>query len=116
MQSKPEAGTTLDKINQDVGVANKIFIDNSPKQTSYNTETQRVERLARTELQTTDPYFPWKNKAESVINIIKGYAKRRRVHRNIPNRVWDFSMLWEAEMSCSSSRWDFHFHSYMLTI
>ena len=59
MQSKPEAGTTLDKINQDVGVANKIFIENAFGKTGYNTEIQRVSRLASMETRTTDPYSPW---------------------------------------------------------
>ena len=38
MISKSEAGTTLDKIKREVGVANKIFIENVPKQTGYNIE------------------------------------------------------------------------------
>ena len=47
MRSKSEAGTILDRINWDVGVQNEVFMDNVPKQTGYNTEIQRVERLAR---------------------------------------------------------------------
>ena len=35
---KSEAGTTLDRINRDVGFENDIFMDNVPKQTVYNTE------------------------------------------------------------------------------
>ena len=38
MRSKSEAGTTLDRINRDVGVSNDIFMDNAPHQTGYNTE------------------------------------------------------------------------------
>ena len=37
MRSKSEAGTTLDRINRDFGVANEIFMDNAPNQTGYNT-------------------------------------------------------------------------------
>ena len=37
-------------------------------------------------------------KYESVIKIVKGKAKRIKVHRNIPKRVWDFGMVWEAEI------------------
>ena len=36
MRSKSEAGTTLDRINRDVGVENYIFVDNSLGQTGYN--------------------------------------------------------------------------------
>ena len=58
MRSKSEAGTTLERINKDVGVANEIFMDNAPDQTGYNTEMHRVTRLARMEVRTTDPYSP----------------------------------------------------------
>ena len=55
MRSKPEACTTLDRINRDVGVANKILMKNATRQTGYNTEMQRVEILTRMEFQTTEP-------------------------------------------------------------
>ena len=38
---KSEAGTIVDRINRDVGVANEIFMENEPKQTGYNTVTCR---------------------------------------------------------------------------
>ena len=31
MRYKSEAGTTLDRINRDVGVTNKIFMGNAPR-------------------------------------------------------------------------------------
>jgi len=96
MISKSEAGTTLDRINRDIGVANEIFMGNAPRKTGYNTEIQRVARLTRMEVQTTDPYSPWQNKAEMCINIIKGKANRRRFQRSIQKRVWDFGMVWEG--------------------
>ena len=57
-----------------------------------------MARLAIMEFRTTDPYSPCKNKAESVIGIIKGKAKRKIFQSNIPKRVWDFGMIWEAEI------------------
>ena len=58
VRSKSEAGTTLDWIHQDVGFASKIFMDNAPNQTGYNTEIQRMEILASMEVRTTEPYSP----------------------------------------------------------
>ena len=55
MRYKSEAGTTLDRINRDGGVAKTICMDDAPEQTGYNTEMQVVARLARMEVQTTDP-------------------------------------------------------------
>ena len=45
MRYKSEAGTTLDRIKRDGGVAKEIFLYNAPNQTGYNTEVQRVARL-----------------------------------------------------------------------
>ena len=73
-------------------------MDNATRYTGYNTEIQRVAGLERMEVPTTEPYSPWKNKAESVIKIIKGKSKMRRVQRNIHKRVWYFGMVWEAEI------------------
>ena len=59
---------------------------------------ERVARLARMEVQNTEPYSPWENKAEIVIKIIKGKAKRRIFQSNMSKRVWDFGMVCEAEI------------------
>ena len=53
MRSKSEAGTTLDRINWDIGVANKIFMDNATRHNGYNTEMHRVAGLTIMEVQTT---------------------------------------------------------------
>ena len=50
------------------------------------------------EVRTTEPFSLWQNKSESVIKIIKGKARKRRVQSNIPKRVCDFGMVLEAEI------------------
>ena len=84
--------------NQSSRVANEIFMENAPGKTGYNTEIQRVARLARMEVQTTEPYYPLQNKAEIFIKIIKVKANRRRFQRNIHKRVWDFGMVWKVHI------------------
>ena len=49
-------------------------------------------------VRTTKPHTPWQNKAEILINIIKGKYKRRIVQINIPKKVWEFGMVWETEI------------------
>ena len=66
---------------------------------------QKVARLERVEVRTTEPYSQWQNKAESVINIIKVKSKIGRVQINIPKRVWDFVMVKETEKySCTAGK------------
>ena len=43
---KSEAGTILDRINRDVRDGYKIFMENAPGKIGYNTEIQRVARIA----------------------------------------------------------------------
>ena len=43
MRSKSDPGTTLDMINRGDGVENDIFIYNTPRETDFNKEIQRVE-------------------------------------------------------------------------
>ena len=59
----------------------------------YNTEMWRAARLEIMEVQTTEVYHPWENKAENVIKIIKVKINIRRVQRNIPRRVWEFRIV-----------------------
>ena len=93
MRSKSEARTTLDRINRDVGVSSETFVGNAPNQTGYSTEMQRVVSLTRMYVNTIEPKYPRKNKAETVIKIVKRKSKIRRVQRNIPKRVWDFGVV-----------------------
>ena len=32
-----------------------------------------------------------------MIKILKDQAKRRRIWRRVPKRIWDFGLIWEAE-------------------
>ena len=108
MGSKLEAGTTLDRIKRDVGVANEIFMDNATGQTGYNKDMQIMAILTRMEVRTTEPYSLWQNKAGICIKMIKGKAKIRRFQRNIPKRVWYFSMVWEADIYYRTAGKDGH--------
>ena len=47
-------------------------------------------------------------KSESVIKIVKGKAKIRRVDRNRPKMFWFFGMVWEAEIYSRTAGKDGH--------
>ena len=59
MGSKSDTGTTLDNINWDTGMANNIFMENSPEKNVYNKKMQRVARKARMDVRTTKPCYTW---------------------------------------------------------
>ena len=98
IDSKEKAGETLQMIVKDVGIPNTIISDNAPEQVGKNTLFQKTCRKYNIESRSTEPYSPWQNKAKGNIKIVKDKAKRRRIRRQIPKRVWDFGMVWEAEI------------------
>ena len=105
MESKDKAGETLKSIVRDVGIPNTIISDNAPEQTGKNSTFQQTCRKYNIEARSTEPYSPWQNKAEGNIKIVKDKAKRRRIRRQVPKRVWDFGIVWEAEIySCTAGK------------
>ena len=87
MRSKSETGMSLDRINWYFGVANALFMDNAHTHTGYNTEIKLISIQGSMDCHTTDPYYGWQNKAESMIIILIGQSKRVRVQRNITMSV-----------------------------
>jgi len=47
---------------------------------------------------TIEPFSPWQNKAESGIRIIKAKWKRLMITRKVPKRLWDFALVWIAQI------------------
>ena len=47
MSTKSETGISLDRINQDVRVANEVFTTDASYQTGYNTDMQSMARKSR---------------------------------------------------------------------
>ena len=45
-----------------------------------------------------EPYSPWQNRYEGMIKILKNKAKCRRIQRRVPKHIWDFGLVWEAEI------------------
>ncbi len=98
MRSKAQAGEALSKVTKDVGVPNIIISDGAKEETGDNTKFVEMMKKCNIDGRTTEPYSPWQNKAENTIGIIKGKAKRRRIRRRVPKRVWDFGIVWESEI------------------
>jgi hypothetical protein len=103
MKSKSQAGEALNKVTLNVGVPNCIISDGAKEETEDNMEFVKALKRCHIDNRTTEPYSPWQNKAENVIGIIKGKAKRRRIRRRVPKRCWDFGLVWEAEIYCRTA-------------
>ena len=98
MERKSEAGDTLQAVSRDIGIPNTIISDNAPEQIGKHSKFQQLCKRYNIESRSTEPYSPWQNQAEGNIKIVKGKAKRRRIRRRVPKRVWDFGLVWESEI------------------
>ena len=98
MQSKKQAGESLHQFVNDVGIMNELCSDNAPEQTGANSEFVKATRKYRIKTSTIEPHSPWQNKAEGQIRIVKGRALRRAARRRVPKRLWDYGLVYEAQI------------------
>jgi len=93
MRSKAEAGTQLFNLIQQVGIPNEIHRDGRlrwaevPSLTRYAGNTRSGE-----------PNSPWQNRCENMIGVLSKKVKARRARRRIPKCVWDFHIVWQAQI------------------
>jgi transposase len=75
MNSKHEAGESLDSLIKDVGIPNELVYDGAGKQVGRNSKFDQSIRHYRISKHITEPFSPWQNKAESDICIMKARWK-----------------------------------------
>jgi len=88
MRGKSEAGQQLIKLIQQVGIPNEI----------QDSDFSKVCQEYRIRATFTEPHSPWQNKCENTIEVIMKKLRVRRARRRIPKCVWDFHMIWEAQI------------------
>jgi hypothetical protein len=98
MRSKSEAGDALHKHCRDIGVPNRLHMDNAPEMTGRDSDFGMTCKNNKISTTTIEPKSPWQNKCENIIGVIKKRAKGRRIRRRIPQCVWDFGIVWECEI------------------
>ena len=98
LKSKSDAGTALQDFCSQVGVPQELHRDNAPEMSGNDTEFMKVCRSNKVVSTFTEPHSPWQNKCELMIGVIMKKAKARRVRRRIPNKVWDYQLVWECQI------------------
>ena len=97
MKSKAQAGTKLLTFIQQVGVPNEIHRDGAPEM-SGNSKFNQICQEYRIRSTYTEPHSPWQNRCENVIGVLSKKLKARRARRRIPKCVWDYHIVWEAQI------------------
>ena len=90
-------------MTRDIGFPNILISDNSGEQTGPQIDLQEYIRRCRVDGITKKPYSTWNNRAKGMVKIIKDKAKRRIIRRRLKKHVWDFDLVWEAEIYSRTS-------------
>ena len=97
-EKKSQAGLTLDALAEDIGIPQCMIYDGAAEQTGKNSAFQKSIRRLKINGRQTEPYSPWQNRAEDSIREVKRRWKKRMIKRRVPKRVWDFGLVYEAEI------------------
>jgi len=105
MKRKSEAGQQLINLIQHVGVnliqhvgvPYEIHRDGAPEM-GGNSDFSKVCREYRIRSTFTEPHSPWQNKCENTIGVLRKKVRARRARRRIPKCIWDFHIIWEAQI------------------
>ena len=97
MRSKAQAGDKLLSFIQQVGIPNELHRDGAPEM-SGNSKFNKICREHRIRSSYTEPHSPWQNRCENVIGVLSKKLKARRARRRIPKCVWDYHIVWEAQI------------------
>ena len=98
MTSKKEAGITLGRFLEDVGVPNKMIYDGAPEQIGPESKFQKIMRKYQIKGHQNEAFTQKNNRAEDGVRELKRRWKQRLIRRRAPKRVWDFGLVWESEI------------------
>jgi len=63
-----------------------------------NSNFNKVCREYRIRSTFTEPHSLWQNKCENTIGVLTKKIRAVRTRRRIPKCVWDFHIIWEAQI------------------
>jgi hypothetical protein len=104
MKSKSEAGNSLQEFIEDIGIPNEIIADGAAELTGPATEFMKNIRHYHIHLRHTEPHTPRQNFAERMIGEVKRKWKQRMVTRSVPNRLWDYGLVYESEIMSRTAK------------
>lgn len=100
---RSDVGETLQQFIQDVGVPAEIVYDSASEMRGHLTSFQEVAKYFKVKCRCTETDTPRQNKAESCIRELKAKWRQRMVQEGAPSRLWDYALVYEAELMSRTS-------------
>ena len=98
MRDEKEASSALLDFAHDVGAPAELITDSANLLQGHNSDFAKKARFLNIPLHATEPGTQRQNKFEGETRILKRRWKIRMVEDNIPKRVWDFGLVYEARI------------------
>ena len=99
MTTKAHAGQSLADFIDQVGIPDRLTADLAGEQTGLSTLFQKLVRYHRIDMHFAEKGTGKQNhKAEREIGLLKQRWRRRMADRQIPQRLWDFGLVYEASL------------------
>jgi hypothetical protein len=83
---------------------NELVVDGARDQTGPKSDFMKTVRYFKIKMRETEPYSHWQNDAERKIGEVKKRWRHQMVKKNIPRRLWDYGLVYEAEIISRISR------------
>jgi len=105
MTARSDAGKSFMEFTDDVGIPETLVTDGAGEFTGRDTEFVKEARRVRTKLRTAEQGRKNQNHAaEREIGFLSKRWKLRMLRRCVPRRLWDFGLVYEAELLCRMAR------------
>ncbi len=94
MQSKAQAGDALLELIQDIGILASLHSDDAREQ--HFGKWKEIESKYQIKHTLTEPYSPWRNRAEGSIRELKKHALCLMVSTKTPIKLWGYCLVYAA--------------------
>ena len=101
MENKDQqnVGDTLSLMIQDVGVMQKLHVDNAKEMVGRKTPFFRRARKEGIDLTTIEPHRPDENYGEYLVKVAKLGSSKIMIRKKVPLRFWCYAMEYYCDLS-----------------
>lgn len=105
MMARSNAGKSLVKFTDDVGIPEPLVMDEAAKFTGRDTDFVKEACRMRIKLHTAEQGCKKQNHTtKREIGILSKRWKQRMIKKNVPKRLWDFDLVYESEILSRMAR------------
>jgi len=99
MTARSQVGRSLTEFTDNIGIPDLLWSDGAPKMTGNNTEFVREANRLKIRQRITEQGRRNQNHAsEREIGELKKRWRNRMIKKKIPRRVWDYGLVYEADL------------------